>query len=73
LGSLEGREADELDRLSEFVEILDSLLYFLQAAADGVRVQDDLEDRVTYRALVEDYNGGLAIALPYCAKRVCSR
>jgi hypothetical protein len=62
---LEGREADELDRLSEFVEILDSLLYFLQAAADGVRVQDDLEDRVTYGALVENYNGGLAIALPY--------
>jgi len=52
LGALERRKADELDGLSEFVEILHSLLHFRETAANGVGLEDDLEDGIADRALV---------------------
>lgn len=36
LGTLERRKPDELDGLSEFVEVLYSLLHFCETAANGV-------------------------------------
>jgi hypothetical protein len=46
LGSLERRKTDELNRLSELVEVLDCRLDLLEAAADCVWLEDDLEDRI---------------------------
>jgi hypothetical protein len=52
LGTLERRKADELDRLSEFIEILHGLLHFGEAAANGVGLEDDLEDGIADGAFV---------------------
>ena len=64
LGSLERRETDELNRLSEFVEILNRLLHFVQATADRVGGQNDFENRITDGTLVENWSK-LATALVY--------
>ena len=44
LGALERREADKLYRLAELVEVLHSFLDLGQAVANGVGLEDDLED-----------------------------
>jgi hypothetical protein len=44
LGALERRKADELDRLAELVEVLRRLLHLGEAVANGVGLEDDLED-----------------------------
>lgn len=44
LGALERRKPDKLDGLAELVEVLHSLLDFGKAVANGVGLQNDLED-----------------------------
>ncbi len=57
---LEGYEADKLHHLSEFREVLDTVLNLLQSVSDRVDLMDGLEDRVPHGALVEEEIGHLS-------------
>jgi hypothetical protein len=54
LGALERRKADELNRLSELVKVLRGFLHFLQAIANSVGLDRDLEDGIADGALMEE-------------------
>lgn len=54
LSTLEWGQADKLDSLAKLVEVLNCLLHFLQAIANGVWLDRNLEDGIADRAFVEE-------------------
>lgn len=47
------RKVDKLDHLSKLSKILSSILNLLQSVANGICLVDDLKDRISNRALME--------------------
>lgn len=54
LGALEWSQTDKLDSLSKLVQVLHCLLHFLQAIANRVWLDRNLEDGIAHRAFVEE-------------------
>jgi hypothetical protein len=51
--TLEGQEAGQLDHFAKLCKILHAILDFLQSISNGIRLMNDLKNRVAHGALKE--------------------